>query len=115
MKINKEKLKAEVKANRDDHRELFEEALEGFREKAIANLEARIQEIRDGGQISLYLDLQQPEDHTDDYDRVLEMLEFEVEETVTLTEQEFAQYVQDNWGWKNAFAATYTSNTGKFI
>lgn len=102
-----------VAENRDKHRQLFEEALEAFREKAIENLEARIRQIRDGGKIDLYLDLQQPEDHTEDYDRVIEMLQYEVENEVKLSNTEFAQYVQDNWGWKTAFTQTYVSNTGK--
>jgi hypothetical protein len=115
IKMSKETLRALVQANRDEHRNLFEEALDAFREQAIANLEARIEQIRNGGQVELYLNLEQPVDHTEDYDRVLQMLDYELDEEVTLTEQEFAQYVQDDWGWKQAFADTYFSNTGKTI
>lgn len=115
VKMDKGELKVIVQKNRDEHRKLFEEAWEGFRTKAISNLESRIDQIKDGGTIELYIDLIQPEDHTEDYDRVLSMLEYEVDEEVELQANEFAQYVQDDWGWKHTFNSAYTATTGKRI
>ena len=34
------------------------------------------------------------------------MLEWEVGDEVMLTEYEFAQFVQDDWGWKQQFRTT---------
>jgi hypothetical protein len=113
--VNKEELSKALKKNRKAHRKNFEEAWDAYREKAIANLESRLAEIRDGGTIELYLNLVQPEDHTDDYDRVLEMLKMHTEDVIEISEQEFSQYVQDDWGWKHAFAGQYFSNTAKAL
>ncbi len=49
-----------------------------------------------------------PEDHTRDYDRRIKMYEMDIDDTIEMTEQEFAQYVLDDWGWKQAWT---TSNT----
>lgn len=115
VKMSKTALQAVVKKNREEHRELFEEAHEAFREKAIGNLESRIQQIKSGKPVELYLNLVVPEDHTDDYDRVIAMLDYELDDEVTLSAGEFAQYVQDDWGWKANFSQSYTVNTGKVL
>jgi hypothetical protein len=52
-----------------------------------------------------------PEDHTEDYDRVLTMARMSVDEVGELSEDEFAMYVMDQWSCKNAFTritARYT-------
>lgn len=52
-----------------------------------------------------------PEDHTDEYDQLLEMLAMSVDDEVELTAQEFAQYVRDDWSWKHQFTRTMRRNS----
>lgn len=115
--IEKDRLKAILEKNREQHYQLFVEAHDAFRQKAIKNAEALIDSIRDSASkpVELNLRLIQPEDHTKDYDRALLMLDLEIGDTVTLRESEFAQLVQDDWGWKAAFGTAYASNTGKTV
>ena len=115
LTIPKVELQSILCTNRDKHRKLFEEALEAFREKAIENLESRIAQIKNGGKVNLYIDLVQPQDYTDSYNEVIEMLEFEINDEIELTQSEFRQYVKDDWGWKGNFSEGYTANTGKAL
>lgn len=91
---------------RKNHRSVFEEALEGYRNRLTAELERRVRDLRKGRRIDQYIGLPEPEDHTDDYDRILTMAEMSVAGTVDLTEDEFAMYVMDQWHWKQSFSAS---------
>lgn len=102
-----------VKKNKKEHRALYLEAMESFVEKAISNLQSMLKRAEQG-KVELYVNLIEPEDHTNDYDRVIEMLKYSVDSTIDLTSKEFESYVRDNWGWQNEFATTYHMNTGKF-
>lgn len=112
IKVNKAELLATVKKNRDAHRAIFEKACEGYRSKAVAELEAMLTEARAGKQIRRGLSLVEPMDQTRDYDRVIRMLEMSVSTEVELGETEFSQYVMDDWQWKRQFTLTNSAYTG---
>ena len=49
-------------------------------------------------------------------DRRIQMLEMDIDPNVILSEQEFAQYVQDDWGWRKQWTTTnsvYLSKSSK--
>lgn len=106
VRINKEKLRDVVQENRNNHRDIFEKAIEGYRKAVINRLEQMIDDAKANRKINTFVNLTQPEDHTEDYDQVLEMLELSVDDTIELTHSEFAQYVQDRWSWSGKFMAT---------
>jgi hypothetical protein len=102
--IEKAKVLERLRANRDRHRQVFEDAMVGYRAEAEAALRAKLEEVSNGRlpkqiRVSLY----RPEDHTRDYDRVIEMIELDTGGTWTMSEQEFAQYMRDDWAWKRAW------------
>lgn len=99
VKIRKNELLEVVKTNRARHRELFLQAQEGFRQRAIEELDRRLADVRNGQKINLAIQMPEPQDHTEDYDRVIRMLEMSVDDEVTLQAHEFDQYVMDNWQW----------------
>lgn len=109
VQMLKGSLLAQVKENRDNHRAEFEKALKGFQITAIEVLEKNLELARKGQRQRVFVHLDVPEDHTKDYDRIIGMLQNEVRDTVELTQHEFAQYVQDDWGWKQQWT---TSNVG---
>ena len=112
VKIRKDEARAAIQSNRDAHRKIFEEALSGYRECVIEELERRIAEIREGKHIDQYIRMEVPVDHTGDYDRVLKMLEMSVDDEVELTASDFDSFIMDNWKWKQDFvsnSAMYTS------
>lgn len=47
-----------------------------------------------------------PENHLDDYDRVISMLEFSVADKVELTVTDFNAYVRNRWEWHRSFAGS---------
>lgn len=105
----------QVKANRETHKHAFDHAMRGFRVVAEAELEKRIVDISKGRILNLKFTLPLPEDHTADYDRVLQMLKMTYDagqQLIVLDELEQAQYVMDDWAWKRAFAATSTFYQG---
>jgi hypothetical protein len=107
-----------MKANRDEHRAIFEEALEGYRARAIEILEEHLERIKKGKVERVAVMLPIPEDHTRDYDRVLMMLDMSVDEQIQLDERRFQQYVLDDWTWQREFltaSSNYSSRArGKF-
>lgn len=95
-----------VMNNREAHRDVFEDALDGFHRRLKAELEQRVRDLKAGRHINQYIGLPEPEDHTADYDRVILMAQMSVEDTITLSEDEFAMYVMDQWRWKQDFTDT---------
>jgi hypothetical protein len=106
IKVNKEDLAKKVAANRALHRSIFDEAVEGYHKKSLELLQSHIDEIKAGRMLRVSVSLPFPEDHTDDYDRVLAMLEMSLESEIEIDENTFASYVMDDWQWKKAFLTT---------
>lgn len=101
-----------VRENRDNHRSLFEEALEGYRKQAEDILKDHIERIRRGKVSEVRVYMPAPQDHTKDYDRVIKMLEMTLQAdqfTVELDQSTFSQYVQDDWSWKDEFVSSYNA------
>lgn len=111
VRVKKQELMERVTENRDRHREQFEKGLDLYRDAVIAELETWLERARKGKRIRVRTQLAAPEDHTSEYEQVLDMLSMSVEEEIELTAQEFAQYVRDDWGWRRQFTATMRANT----
>lgn len=111
--IEKKELLKIINENKDKHREVFLEAIDGYRTEAIKRLERMIEKIKKGKTIDQFLRLPVPTDNTPEYKRVIKMIELDNRDEIMLTEEEFAQYVMDDWSWKREWIATasnYTSN-----
>jgi len=106
IRVDKDDLLKKVQKNRDAHRGIFEEAVEGYRKRSVEILEEHIQKIKAGKLEEVYVRLPRPSDHTKDYDRVIEMLEMHEDTSIEIDEDHFASYVMDDWSWKNEFLAT---------
>lgn len=112
IRVKRETLLEVLKSNRDSHRATFEEAMEGYRRKSIEILEDHIKRIKDDAPEKIVVSLPIPDDHTDEYDRVIEMIEWSIDDEFWLSGHEFDQFVRDNWGWKAAFLATASAYSG---
>lgn len=110
--MDKARLVETLQANREAHRSLFEEALVGYRARAVELLNDHIDRIKKGKIEKVQVFLPIPEDHTDDYDRALTSLEWSIYDTVELSMREFDAYVRDNWAWKQEFVGTTSLYTG---
>jgi hypothetical protein len=108
VRINKNKLQVIVKKNRDAHRAIFLKAQGEYRKRAIEVLDEQLRLAREGAPFVLarFYQLVTPEDHTADYDRALKMLELSVDKVITLSAADFANLVEDQWGWSRSWAAS---------
>lgn len=106
VRMRKEKLLEVLNKNKNAHRDLFLKAQEGYREKAIEELEKALDRAKNHKAERVYVALPWPEDHTSDYERIIRMVEYSVDNIFELDEQEFARYVLDNWEWKKQWTAT---------
>lgn len=111
--VRKEELLKKLKENRLNHRSIFEEACEKYREAAIRELDNMLSDAKANKKIRKVLALEEPQDHTKDYDRVIVMLEMCTKDEITISEEEFTKYVMDDWTWKHQFTSNATSYTGK--
>jgi len=101
--LDRDELLEKLKANREKHYAIFQEAFIGYRKLAIKKLDEALADAKAGKKIQLYIELVEPVNQTEDYDRVIAMLEMSLEDEVVLTQTEFAQYVLDQWHWKEQF------------
>ena len=113
VKVSRIELLAKIKANREGHRDLFLKAQEGYRLDVIAELEQHLRDARERKKISRSLSLPEPQDHTEDYDSVIAMLEMSVEDIIELDAASFQQYVLDKWSWKRAVDLTNIAYAAK--
>lgn len=102
VKVNKGDLLKVLKENREIHRSLFLEALEGYREEVIKLLTINLDNVKAGKKIVTFLQLPVPKDQTSEYDQIIRMLEMSVDEDFELEDHEFKCYVSDEWSWKEA-------------
>lgn len=108
--VNKADLIERLKMNRDAHHAEYEEACRVYKDRCVAEIESMLDDAR-AGVIRRNLTLPIPEEHTEDYDRAIDMLEWAQSDTIDLTQSEFATLVRNQWGWLQSF----TSNTSSYI
>lgn len=112
--VKKDVLLAAMYKNRSAHYEEFLKAQAGYREEVIRVLDETLEKARKGNPFNVQVPttLVVPQEHTRDYDRVIRMLEMAIADEVTVTEQQFSQYVLDDWGWRAAFIASTSRYSG---
>lgn len=108
VRVDKAKLLAILKKNREDHRGIFLAAQKQFRVVAIKALDQQLKAARSGKPFVLtnLAVLEAPQDHTADYDRSIQMLEMSVDAQILVDEREFQNYVQDIWQWSRDWAVS---------
>lgn len=94
IKVDKNKLIEKIKENKKTHIEAYEKALVAYKAQALSQLSSLIKRA-EKGDTKLSLQLTTPINNADNYDKIVEMFEWEVEDFVELEQQEFNEYVQD--------------------
>lgn len=111
VRIRRKDLLEKLEYNRDGHRAVFEEAIEGYHQAVIKALQDALRDAKAGKKYRPEIFLPEPADHTSDYDRAIAMLKMSLDEELVLSNVEFAQYALDDWGWKRDFIATANTYT----
>jgi len=111
--VEKKELMGKIQVNLAEHKEIFEEAVAGYRKELVAHLEKKLKAAKNGKPVNHHIHLIQPENHVKDYERILEMLEMSTQSVITIGEREFAQYVRDEWEWKGTFLSANSTYSAK--
>jgi hypothetical protein len=111
--VKKSELLQKVLTNRDGHRAQFEKAWQGYRDECVKLLIDNLDALKADKMHVVRFFEQPPDDHTSDYNRVIAMLGMSVDENIELTQQEFQNYVQDDWDWKERWAASNMKYTNR--
>lgn len=106
VKVKRDAVLERVRSNRLQHRGQYEKAFAGWRREAIAVQEENIQALKSGARRFVISVDSAPEDHTKDYDQVVEMMTMSVDDTLTLDNATFRQYVLDDWHWKDSWTVS---------
>jgi len=112
--INKVDLIDILQKNRQKHKLDYEKAKGAYAKTAEELLNKLLEKVRSGKVIRQYLELPEIQNHDNDYDRAIQMLELDVRDNIPLEQNEFKNYVQDQWSWTEDFNTTnsmYLSST----
>ena len=110
--VKKEELLTKLRENREGHRAISLEAQAGYKTAVIEELEKRLADARDGKRVQVHVRMDAPDDHTEEYDRSIAMLEMSVDDEIEVTAHEFACFVMDDWGWKQDFLLSNSAYSG---
>lgn len=94
IKVVKANLIEKIKENKENHVKEFAEAKHAYREEALRQLRTQLERVEEGA-LDAKLDLVTPIDNSENYDKVIEMFDWEVEDVVELEQDEFKEYIQD--------------------
>ena len=108
INVRRTELLEALKENRDLHGAAFEKAKAGYVRVERRHLLEALDRLDRGEMINRILGNVPPENHTSDYDDAIDMMMWSTDDIVELTQQQFKQYVKDDWGWKNQWV---TSNS----
>jgi hypothetical protein len=108
IQVDPDRLMLALEQNRSTHAEAYEKAKLGYIKVTTKQVEEYLTRLANGELLERAYLPAPPEDHTSDYDDAIEMMRWAKDDTIELTQQQFRQYVMDDWGWKDNWV---TSNT----
>lgn len=112
VSVEKKALMEKLLENRLDHEGQYNEAMDKYRQAVVDEMNRRILEIQAGGDVDTnFHKIVRPESYVDDYTTAIEMLRWHQSDVITLTRNEFKQYVLNEWDWQHSFARTTGSYT----
>jgi hypothetical protein len=94
INVNKAKLIEQIRKNKENHIVEYDKAVIAYKEEALRQLNDQIKKVEEGS-LEARLNLVTPINNAENYDKIIEMFEWEVEEVVALEQQEFNEFVQD--------------------
>lgn len=109
VKVDKKELLDILIKNREEHIKIFHLAVTQYEQEITAYLHLQLELVREHKWIKHRIDLPVPENHADDYDRVISMLGRHVGDTIVIPEGTYRNYVDNEWSWSQAFLINSTS------
>ena len=113
--IKKKELIKILKKNRDAHAEEYKEAYEGYKMTCIEELEARLEKVKNGEDFNMnFIDVREPDNHVEDYQNVIDMLEVGEEKSVQISMEQYLKYYKNKWEWHRSWEMSNAHYIGKF-
>lgn len=138
--VNRKKLLETLYTNLKKHKSDYVESVAGYKETATATLNSQIAKARKAIEDSAAIiamkiekfdpsdppsnqmvvlaqhgfTLEVPQDHSKSYEVAIKMAEWEVSDTIELTQSQFQCFVMDDWDWKQSFDTLNTRYSKKF-
>jgi hypothetical protein len=94
IKVNKAELIKKIEENKKNHQKSYKKAVTAYKREALKQLKTLTKDVRDGD-LSISLDLTSPINNEENYDKIIDMFKWDVNEEVELDQNEFNEYVQD--------------------
>ena len=111
--VDKEGLLKALKENKAIHIAEYEEMKIIYMEMAVKKAQIMLIQLEKGEyDTQLSIDLDRPRSSEDEYDNAIEMLAWEVEDNVTITETEYKSYIKDEWNFSRHFAMSKAAYLG---
>ncbi|KKN81580.1 hypothetical protein LCGC14_0318430 [marine sediment metagenome] len=127
MNFKKYDLLEKLTENRDKHGEDFKKARKGWLKEVAEEADKVAAGAKEGDLTTVKADrghghrhtqaitnvlFEEPEDHTEEYERIIQMLKMSSDDEIKLSDNQFREYVQDQWGWKEAWSASNSKYLG---
>ena len=109
--VKKADLIAKIKENKENHVKEFDKAVVAYKVEALKQLAKQTERVEEGA-LNAQLDLITPVNNADNYDKILQMFEWEIADEVVLEQDEFQEYVQDTTDFA---VKARMSNTAYFV
>lgn len=110
VNVSRVQLLEKLRENLEIHKKEYEEALAEFKARLIEDLQLAVKKVKKTDDV---MDLEKfkfkisfPEDHSQDYQDVIEMLEMSTDDTINLDAQSFKAYIKNEWVWQQSFKMT---------
>ena len=94
IKVKKSDLIEKIKENKLNHINAYNKAVVAYKAEALKQLKELNKEANNG-KLNLSLNLISPINNSENYDKIIEMFNWEVDDIVELEQREFIEYVQD--------------------
>ena len=107
--MKREELLDTLRENRERHQQIYDEALVGYCKAAAEVLEELKKKIAAGEAVPIHTRLCVPTNSLKEYDLVIRMLKCSTDAQVTLDEDQFSCYIEDNWHWQERWLMSNSS------
>lgn len=94
IEVKKADLISTIKQHKENHQIEYAKAVEAYKIKAKKELMAQFKALKNGS-LKISVNLIAPSNKTDEYDKIISMFEWEINDSVVLSQGEFNEYVLD--------------------
>jgi len=95
MKVDKKSLIEKIQENKQAHIKDYNEAVDAYYKKAAEQIQKASKDLKNGS-LKISINLVTPINREEEYDKIIEMFNWEINDEIELTQREFNEYVHDD-------------------